>query len=273
MEKIIRLQDGARLRAEIEGKGEAILFVHADFLDGGMWRRVMGKFAGNYRVARFDKQGYGASSPALGPICRRRELAAVIAALDLGPLHLVGCSNGGQSSLDFALESPGLVRSLSLVNSSPSGFVLEGAPPPEILEMIAAFERGDFKRASELQVQIWFDGPGRDPATLDPHRLAARAEAAAMNRICVDRNTFFIADSSPLDPLDPPAIKRLAEVRVPTLVVSGVLDYGENCRASRILSNGIPGARFVEMENCAHVPPMEEPELFAGILEEFLNSR
>jgi pimeloyl-ACP methyl ester carboxylesterase len=94
-----------------------------------------------------------------------------------------------------------------------------------------------------------------------------------MNRICVYRNTFFIADSSPLDPLDPPAIARLAEVRVPTLVVSGSLDYGENRRASRILSEGIPGARFVEMENCAHVPPMEEPERFAEILAEFLRSR
>jgi pimeloyl-ACP methyl ester carboxylesterase len=273
MERFLELQDGARLRAEITGEGEAILFVHADFLDGGMWRPVMGSLAKTHRVACFDKRGYGASNPAPGPICRRRELAAVIAALDLGPVHLVGCSNGGQSSLDFALEKPELVRSLSLVNSTPSGFVPEGAPPPEILEMITAFERGDFMRASELQVHGWFDGPGRDPATLDPPRLTARAEAAAMNRICVDRNTLFIADSTPLDPLDPPAIKRLAEVRVPTLVVSGALDYAENRRASRILAEGIPNARIIEMGNCAHVPPMEEPERFAGILAEFLHSR
>jgi pimeloyl-ACP methyl ester carboxylesterase len=273
MERFLELGDGSRLRAEIRGEGETILFVHADFLDGGMWRQVMESFANTHRVASFDKRGYGASDPALGPMCRRRELAAVIAALDLGPVHLVGCSNGGQSSLDFALESPELVLSLTLVNSSPSGFMPEGAPPPVILEMIAAFERGDFKRASELQVHTWFDGPDRDPATLDPRRLEARAEAAAMNKICVDRNTFFIADSSPLEPLDPPAIHRLGDVQAPTLVVSGALDFSENRRASRILYEGIPDARFVEMADCAHVPPMEEPELFAGILEDFLRGR
>lgn len=270
MERVIQLEDGARLWAEVAGAGEPVLFVHADFLDGGMWRLVMEGLARTCRAARFDKRGYGASDPATGPVCRRRELAAVIAALDLGPVHLVGCSNGGQSSLDLALESPELVRSLTLVNSPPSGFAPEGAPPPEILEMIAAFERGDPGAASELQLRIWFDGPERSTAALDPRRLAARAEAADMNRICVDRNTFFIADASPLDPLDPPAIGRLGEVRVPTLVVSGALDYAENRRASRIMAEGVPGARFVEMPGCAHVPPMEEPERFVELLEGFI---
>jgi pimeloyl-ACP methyl ester carboxylesterase len=272
MERFLELQDGARLRAEIAGEGETILFVHADFLDGGMWRRTMERFSKTRRVACFDKRGYGASSPAIGPVCRRRELAAVIAALDLGPVHVVGCSNGGQSSLDFALESPELLRSLTLVNSTPSGFMPEGAPPPAILEMVAAFTRGDFKTASELQLRIWFDGPERPTEALDPRRLAARAEAAAMNKIPVDRNTYFIADASPLDPLDPPAIERLAEIRIPTLVVSGALDFAENRRASRILAEGIPGARFVEFADCAHVPPMEEPDRFAGLLEEFLGN-
>jgi 2-hydroxy-6-oxonona-2,4-dienedioate hydrolase len=270
MERFLELEDAGLLRAEITGEGEAILFVHADFLDGGMWRLVMDRFAKSHRVARFDKRGYGASEPAIGPVCRRRELAAVIAALDMGPLHLVGCSNGGQSSLDLALESPELVRSLTLVNSTPSGFQPEGAPPREILEMISAFERGDREAASELQLRLWFDGPDRPTSALDPLRLAARVEAAAMNRIPVERNTFFIADASPLDPLDPPAIRRLGEIRIPTLVVSGSLDYAENRRASRILSEGIAGARFIEMKGCAHVPPLEEPERFIGILEEFL---
>jgi pimeloyl-ACP methyl ester carboxylesterase len=261
-----RFIDGIRI--ESMGKGEPVLFVHADFLDGGMWKQTMRSLSPEYAVACFDKRGYGVSEPAPGPICRRRELEAVVLALGAGPVHLVGCSNGGQSSLDLTLESPELVRSLTLVNSSPSGFLPEGAPPAEILEMMAAAARGDSAAASELQIRIWFDGPERRPEELDRSRLEARAEAARMNRIFVERCTFAIA--VPADPLDPPAIGRLAEVRAPTLVVSGGLDYAENRRASRLLAEGIHGARRAVMDDCAHVPPLEAPEAFVSILREFL---
>jgi len=258
------------IKIETEGKGEPVLFVHADFVDGGMWRPVMSLLAEDYAVARFDKRGYGSSEPAAGPICRRRELETVVRALGVGHVHLVGCSNGGQSALDLTLEEPGLVRSLTLVNASPSGFQFEGEIPPEVAEMMAAAARGDRAAASELQIRIWFDGLGRDPDELPPEKLAARAEASRMNRAFVDRGTYGVADAAPLDPLDPPAVGRLSEVRAPTLVVSGSLDHSECRRAARALAAGIPGARLRIMEGCAHVPPLESPRDFAAILADFL---
>ena len=162
------------------------------------------------------------------------------------------------------------MRSLTLVNSTPSGFQPEGAPPAELLDMIAAMARGDALAASALQIRIWFDGPDRRPAHMDAAKLAARAEAARMNRIPVERNTFTVADMQPKDPLAPPAIQRLGEVRRPTLVVSGALDHVENRRASQLLADGIPGARLVVMAECAHVPPLEEPAAFAELLVSFI---
>jgi 3-oxoadipate enol-lactonase len=263
-----RFEEGIRI--EETGEGEPILFVHADFVDGGMWKQVMEGLSPRFTVACFDKRGYGRSDSATGPVCRRRELERVVRSLGRGPVHLVGCSNGGQSSLDLALERPDLVGTLTLVNATPSGFRLEGAPPPELLEMIAAMVRGDCTTASELQTRIWFDGPGRDCRAMNDGLLAARAEAARMNRICVERGTFSIADAIPADPLDPPAIERLKDVRQPTLVVSGALDYSENRRASKILAEGIPGARLLSMDDCAHVPPLEAPRRFAQILTSFI---
>jgi 2-hydroxy-6-oxonona-2,4-dienedioate hydrolase len=263
-----RWHDG--LRIEEAGDGEQILFVHADFVDGGMWNSTMMSMADRFSVACFDKRGYGRSEQATGPMCRRHELEAILRTLGRGPVHLVGCSNGGQSALDLALEYPELVRSLTLVNATPSGFVPEGQPPPELLDMIAALARGDVAAASALQTRIWFDGPDRRPADMDTGKLAARAEAARMNRVCVERGTFVIADMQPKDPLDPPAIQRLGQVRQPTLVVSGALDHAENRRASQLLADGIPGARLVVMADCAHVPPLEQPEAFARLLRSFI---
>jgi pimeloyl-ACP methyl ester carboxylesterase len=265
-----RFENGIRI--EEKGEGETILFVHADFVDGGMWRPVMDRLSTRFRTVCFDKRGYGGSAPATGPICRRRELEAILRSLGSGNAHLVGCSNGGQSALDLALEHPELARSLTLVNSPPSGFEMRGAPPPELLEMIAAMTRGDLGATSELQLKIWFDGPSRDASGFDEARSAARAEAARMNRIFVERGTFLATGGAEAEPLDPPAIGRLSELRVPTLIVSGGLDYSETRRASAIMAERIPGARMLRMEGCAHVPPLEEPEAFSEALRVFIES-
>jgi pimeloyl-ACP methyl ester carboxylesterase len=251
-----------RIHADSEGTGPTIVFVHADFVDGRLWDGVRAHLPG-YRTVAYDKLGFGRSDPAAGPVVRRRELAAVIGALGLGAVHLVGCSNGGQQALDFTLEHPDQVLSLTLVNASPSGWAPQGEPPALILEMFSAVQRGDVDAASELQLRIWFDGPDRDKAGFSAQLLRARDLAGAMNRIFVERGTFFLTDANPAEPLDPPALGRLAEVTAPTLVVDGRWDWAENRRASRLLA-AIPRAELVEV-SAAHVPPLEDPAGFAEL--------
>ncbi|HOX33988.1 MAG TPA: alpha/beta hydrolase [Spirochaetales bacterium] len=266
MNHAIDLPGHGRIHAESDGNGPAIVFVHADFVDGRMWDGVRARLAARYRTVAYDKLGYGRSDPATGPVVRRRELAAVVDALGLSSFHLVGCSNGGQQALDFTLEHPARVRSLSLVNASPSGWQPQGDMPPLLMEMFAAVQAGDAAAASELQLRIWFDGPERDKARFSPAIQEARALASVMNRIYVERGTFFLADAQPLDPLSPPALSRLAELQVPTLVIDGRGDWSENRRASRLLAEGIPGARRIEVEG-GHVAPLEDPSGFAALLE------
>jgi pimeloyl-ACP methyl ester carboxylesterase len=186
----LTLPGHGRIHAETSGRGEPILFLHADFVDGRMWNAVRDRLDDRFLTVAFDKLGYGRSDAATGPVPRRQELKTVVDALKLGPLHLVGCSNGGRQALDFALEHPALVKSLTLVNASPSGWEPQGAPPLPVLSMIEAFQKGDLAGASELQLQIWFDGPDRVPGGFSPERQAARAEASVMNRIFVDRGTL-----------------------------------------------------------------------------------
>lgn len=258
------------LYLESEGTGPAVVFVHADFVDGRMWDGVRTHLAPRYHTVTYDKRGYGRSAPASGPVVRRHELAAVVDSLDLGKVHLVGCSNGGQQALDFSLEHPDRVLSLTLVNASPSGWQPQGDIPPLLLEMFAAVQAGDVARASELQVQIWFDGPHRDQARFSVPEQEARRLALEMNRIYVERGTFFVADSPPpSQPLVPPVVDRLAEVVVPTLVVDGREDWADNRRASRALADGIPGARRVEVPG-GHVAPLEDPATLARLWTRFV---
>jgi len=258
-----------RIHAESEGTGPVIVFVHADFVDGRMWDGVRAHLATRYQTVAYDKLGFGRSAPATGPVLRRHELAAVVDVLGLETFHLVGCSNGGQQALDFALEHRSRVRSLTLVNASPSGWQPQGDLPPLLREMFGAVQAGDGASASELQVKIWFDGPGRDQTQFTRALQESRRLACLMNRICVDRGTFFVADAQPPVPLKPSALLRLAEVKVPTLVVDGLWDWSENRRASRLLADGIPGAKWIEVDG-GHVAPLEDPAGFAALWESLL---
>ncbi|MEA2574932.1 MAG: hypothetical protein QOH93_2230 [Chloroflexia bacterium] len=71
-------------------------------------------------------------------------------------------------------------------------------------------------------------------------------------------------------PLEPPAIERLNEVRVPTLIIAGALDHPEILWGVEVLASQIEGARKVILQNCAHLPNMERPAEFNEAVLSFL---
>ena len=260
-----------KLYYEIGGEGhpETLVLNHAAFLDGRMCDDQWAAFTQHYRVLRYDMRGYGKSDPVSGPRTRRHDLYHLLQALGIAHAHLLGCSMGGELVIDLALEHPELATSLVVVNGTPSGFELQGEPPPYLFEMMAATQRGDIARASELQLRIWVDGPHRTPDQVDPQ---VRARASAMNRSFVANGTWAIADLQPFNPLDPPAVRRLNEIRIPTLIVAGALDHAENLRAADVLTTDIQGAKKISIPDAAHVPNMEQPALFNHAVLEFLGS-
>jgi pimeloyl-ACP methyl ester carboxylesterase len=260
------LGDG-QLYCESAGAGAPVVLTHAGFLDCRMFDDIWEPLARNNQVVRYDMRGFGQSSPAAGPVCRRADLDQLLKHLGLTHVHLVGCSMGGQICLDLALEQPELIASLTLVDSAPSGFELQGAMPRYMPEMIAALQSGDVEQASELQIRIWLDGEARDAGQVDPE---LRRKALKMNRIAVARNTFFLVDQQPAKPLDPPAVTRLEEVSCPTLIVVGSLDHLEVLRAGEVMATRIPNARKITLEGSGHVPSYEQPENFVSRLLEFL---
>ncbi len=260
--------DGGKIYYDICGSGPTLVLTHAGFVDSGMWDGQWEDFTRSYRVIRHDMIGYGKSSPAMGGRCRRDDLYHLLQQLGVERAILLGCSLGGEVTLDFALEHPQIVAGLVLVSSVPGGFQFQGQPPANLLEMMAAVQQGDLERASDLQIRIWVDGPFRQPEQVNP---GVRKHAAAMNRIAVKNETWARADVQPLRPLAPPAIERLAQVHVPTLIVDGALDDPEVLRAGVLLHTQIPGAKKVILPESAHVPNMEKPVEFNQAVLRFLN--
>jgi pimeloyl-ACP methyl ester carboxylesterase len=83
-------------------------------------------------------------------------------------------------------------------------------------------------------------------------------------------DTFAKPNGERSQPLTPPAIDRLREISVPTLVIVGDKDVNSILEISDLLANGIQGAQKVVMPNTAHLPNMEKPAEFNQIVLEFL---
>ncbi len=122
-------------------------------------------------------------------------------------------------------------------------------------------------RTSELQNRIWIDGPFRQPEQVNP---LVRQRAAEMNRIVLANGTWGKADAQLANPLNPPAVQRLNEMRVPTLIIAGGLDHPEVLRAAEVMAAAIPHAEKVIIPNCAHLPNMEQSAEFNRVVLDFL---
>lgn len=71
--------------------------------------------------------------------------------------------------------------------------------------------------------------------------------------------------------LDPPALGRLAEIRIPTLVLVGGLDLQAIHDTARQLAGEIAGAVRVDWPDVAHLPSMERPDDFLVLLRDWLS--
>jgi 3-oxoadipate enol-lactonase len=65
----------------------------------------------------------------------------------------------------------------------------------------------------------------------------------------------------------------LGAVRMPVLVLVGTLDTATPPPLAREIAAGIPGARFIEIADCGHCPPLEAPDRLLGLIQPFLTAR
>jgi pimeloyl-ACP methyl ester carboxylesterase len=259
--------NGARLYYEVAGDGSPLVFVHAGIADSRMWDDQFGVFAEHYRVVRYDMRGFGQSQPVPGEFSFSADLHGLLQHLGIEQAHLIGCSMGGSACIDFALEHPNMATALVPVCSAPSGmpYESEGDLPPIIQELIAADEAGDIDRMNDLEVQLWVGGLHRTPDQVDP---AIRERVREMNKIALQNG----AESTNEQALDPPAVDRLSEIQVPTLVIVGEVDVPTTHQAAKLMLEHIPHAQQVVIPNTAHLPNMERPDEFNRTVLDFLRT-
>jgi non-heme chloroperoxidase len=151
----IETRDGTRLHWREWGRGAPMLFVHSWAMRSEMWDYQVAALAERgFRCLAYDRRGHGRSDiPAAGYDydTLADDLAAVIEALDLSGLTLVGHSMGGCEILRY-LTRHGSARVKRIALLAPTAPLMARAPdnpagvPAEVLEAVRAEWRRDFPK-------------------------------------------------------------------------------------------------------------------------------
>ncbi len=257
-----------RIAYERSGHGSPIVFLHAGIADRRIWDREFRAYADGATVVRYDRRGFGQSPPATGPYTEVEDLHALVTHLKLGPATIVGNSIGGSIALDYAIVHPEAVRGLLLVAGAVSGYDFDVDPDVKPVAekdnersagIPAAWKAGRKDEAVEGLRRYWAsatEGAGRD--------LAVQMFRENLEEIFEDRSAKHAT------PIDPPAARRLGEVRAPTVVLFGDRDEPTTGFIARFAARGIPGARYVPIPGADHLVNLSRPTAFDEALRSLL---
>lgn len=248
----------AGLFYEVSGTGEPVVFIHAFSVDRRMWEPPVAVFQGRFRVVRYDLRGHGRSAAPGGPYTGYEDLRTVLDALGINRATLVGLSAGAELATNFAIAYPDWVARIVLVAPGLGGYVL---PPltwaAPVFEAAAA---GDAERAAKL----WAGTP----------IMAMRTNLAATSTVTslVMSNVRLWTYRRTEEPLMPPAIKRLSQIKCPVLVIVGDRDLPHIKDIAGLLARGVSNGRLVTIPGAGHIVNLDTPGPFNDAVAAFLNS-
>src|SRR5262249_50069171 len=135
-----------KLVCEVSGRGDtALVFLHGWCGDRAYWKHQVDKFAGDYRIVVLDQAGHGESGKDRKPWSidsLAGDVEAVVKALGLERVMLVGHSMGGPVGLVAAKRMPGTVVAVIGVDTLQNA---ELQPPKEMRKKILEGFEKDFK--------------------------------------------------------------------------------------------------------------------------------
>ncbi|PGH41624.1 alpha/beta hydrolase [Micromonospora sp. WMMA1996] len=258
--------NGAEIAYDEAGSGSVVVLVHAGIADRRMWRGQVPVLAARHRVIALDLRGYGESTLPTTPFAHHDDLVGLLDALGVERAALVGCSFGGRVAVDTALAHPERVSAVALLGAPVSGN--EWSEETERLweDLVGDVDPEDFAATAAGEVRFWVVGPTREPADVDPE-LIRFAEEMDRRALAAEQALSAIE----VEELDPPAIDRLGELRMPVLTAAGADDLADIRRlADRIADEAPHGSRLPDVPDAGHLLPLERPAPVNEALLSFL---
>jgi pimeloyl-ACP methyl ester carboxylesterase len=254
-----------RLHYTVKGAEDAppVLLIMGLSFSANAWHSLPEKLAPKFRVITFDNAGSGKSTAPsrMHMASMADDAAAVLDAAGVRRASVFGISMGGMIAIELALRHPQRVEKLAL-GCTHAGYWRSKKP--------------NLSTAAMLGLASLLDN------AVAPRRLAKFLTSEAH----YDRDPEgFVAWLKKTDPTHPllamrqmraiighNARDRLAEIRAPTLILTGDTDLIVPAENSRYLAREIRGSRLIEYRGAGHCFPVERPEEVSAAIAEFFSS-
>ncbi len=250
-----------RVHARVGGEGPPMVLLHSLLADDSSFDRIALPLARTHRVIMLALPGFGASERVDGGLeAVADRVAGAIKGLNLThqPL-LLGNGYGGFVALLVAIRHPEIARRLILADcgaafSEPGRTAFQGMSAAAKEKGLAAIADVAMRRLFSAEYQ------STHPALVDERRKRFLA---------VDPQTFHNACAA-LSTLD--LRSQIGAIGVPVLVLVGEHDEATPPAMSRELAAGLPHAQLQVLSGCAHVPQLQDPELFLSAIKPFIGA-
>jgi 3-oxoadipate enol-lactonase len=249
---------------ELHGKEGApwLVLSHSLACSVRMWDPQIEALKASYRVLAYDTRGHGASDAPRGAYTLDMladDLKALIDSLGAKNPHYCGLSMGGMIGQTFALKYPGVLRTLTLADTT-SAFPAEVWPLWQGRIKIA--EEQGMAPLVQPTLERWFTEGFRKS---NPAAVAAIAKLIASTPVA-----GYVGCCHAIPKINVTA--RLKELKCPVLVICGDMDPGTPPAMSEEIQRRTPGSKLVMIPRAAHLSNLEQPALFTQTLREFLGA-
>lgn len=256
---MIKLGD-VTLHYRIEGDADGLPIVFANSLgtDFRLWDKIIPLLPAGLKILRFDKRGHGLSSCPDGDFVIDdliADTARLLQALEIRDCLFVGLSIGGLIAQGLAAGHKDLVKAMVISNSAARIGTVE-----MWRQRIDSLHRGGIEALADNIMERWFSSDFRQHSTLELlawRNMLTRTALQGYIGCCAAIAACDFEQSN-------------LELNLPTLVIAGEEDGSTPPDLVRATAAMIAGSQFELIDNAAHLPCVEQPEVYARILGKFI---
>jgi pimeloyl-ACP methyl ester carboxylesterase len=247
-----------------DGTRRAVVLLHAFPIGANLWEPQMRQVPAGWRLIAPDLRGFGGSTEldSLSGASMGDYAADVVDLMDeLGIKRAVigGASMGGYATFAFLQTAGSRADGVILANTR------AGADSPEA--------RANRRNMLALVDREGPSGVSRDmmPRLLGKTTHEVRPDIEAfVRRLIKQQSPLAIRTAISRMMHRPDSTPLLANITVPTLVITGEEDELIPVDESRAMARAVPGATLVVVPRAGHLANLEQPEAFNQALDAFL---
>ena len=255
----VEVENGKLYYEECGSGPQTVVLLHDGGAHSAVWDDVWPAFCKQFHTIRYDRRGYGRSPEATTWYYEVEDLAVLLRHLKVARAAVVGSSHGGSVSIDFTLQYPQLVQQLVLVGAVVSGLPYSDHFLNRGMVNSKPFEKNDVNAGlTNWANDKYLIAPGHDAAR---KRLL---ELLKSNPQDMTHNDYARTAQ--------PALPRLSEIRLPTLILTGDADIPDVHAHAGAIEAGIHGSRRVVLSDAGHLMYLEKPEEFSKIVIGFIHA-